>query len=131
MKKVIILAVLTATVFYLAACGGMVTVGSFKSNIYTQEEFDEAVAVVQDYFKGFEGCTMKEIKYAGDDATEQEAQAQGMDANQVIVLESTFETDGENHENGLEPNKTYEGYKWILTRPASGAAWEHKDHGYG
>ena len=39
-------------------------------------------------------------------------------------------TDGENHENGLEPNNTYEDYKWILTRNSSAELWEHKDHGY-
>ena len=131
MKKLIVLAVALAAVFCLASCSGMVTVGAFKSNIYTQEEFDEAVAVVQEYFKDFEGCTMKEIAYAGDEAAEAEAEAQGMDFNQVIVLTSKFETDSEDHENGLEPDTTYEDYKWILTRSDTGAPWEHKDHGYG
>ena len=46
-------------------------------------------------------------------------ESQDLAPEQVMVLVSTFTTDSENHENGLEPNNTYEDYKWILTRNSS------------
>ena len=132
MKKLIVLLIAAVTVLCLASCDGMVSVEGLKSNVYTQEDYDEAVAVMQSYFKdNFEGCTLKEVKYAGDDESELEAEAQGLAFDQVMVLLTKFETDEEDHENGLEPGKTYEDYKWIMTRPMAGAPWEHKDHGYG
>ena len=130
MRKLAALIVVAFTVFCLVACDGMTSVGSFKSDIFTQEEFDDAVAAMQTYFENFEGCTLKEINYAGDETIEKEAELRGLDPNQVMVLKSTFETDDEDHNNGLEPGKTYEDYMWIFTREAPGASWEHQDHGY-
>jgi len=60
-----------------------------------------------------------------------EADARGLAPEEVIVLTSTFETDGENHNNGLNPNYTYEDYTWTLTRDTSAGLWEVTDHGYG
>ena len=79
----------------------------------------------------FEGCTMKKIGYAGDAAVKAEADARGLAPEEVIVLTSTFETDGENHNNGLNPNYTYKDYTWTLTRHTSAGLWEVTDHGYG
>ena len=53
------------------------------------------------------------------------ADARGLAPEQIIVLTSAFETDGTSREDGLEPNKTYEDYRWILTRETSSAPfWE-------
>ena len=100
-----------------------------KSDIHTQEEYQEAAWAALDYFDNFKGCYMSEIKYAGDDETKAEAEAQGLDPKDIIVLDSTFETDERGGDGSLEPNTTYEHYKWIIVRDNSGN-WVHKDHGY-
>lgn len=74
---------------------------------------------------------MKKIGYAGDAAVKTEAEARGLAPEEVIVLTSTFETDGENHNNGLNPSYTYKDYTWTLTRHTSAGLWEVTDHGYG
>ena len=132
MKKLIIGVMLTIAVLCLAACGGSsVKVGSFSSLIFDSDEYDDAVQEVFTYFDSFEGCTMTEIGYAGDDAVRAEAKARGLAPEQVMVLTSTFTTDSEDHQNGLEPDHTYEDFKWILTRNTSAEPWNHEDHGYG
>ena len=132
MKKLMIGMMLTISVLCLAACGGSsIKVGSFSSLIFDSGEYDDAVQEVFTYFDSFEGCTMKEIGYAGDDAVRAEAKARGLAPEQVMVLTSTFTTDSEDHQNGLEPDHTYEDYKWILTRNTSAEPWNHEDHGYG
>lgn len=131
MKKLIIGMMLTIAVLCLAACGGStVKVGSFSSLIFESDEYDDAVQEVFTYFDSFEGCTMTEIGYAGDDVVRAEAEARGLAPEQVMVLTSTFTTDSEDHQNGLEPDYTYEDYKWILTRNTSAEPWNHEDHGY-
>lgn len=130
MKKITAIVLLMAMVFSLAGCGNSVSIGAFSSKYFNGDDYDAAVQEVMTYFKGFEGCTMKKIGYAGDEAVKAEAESRGLAPEQVMVLVSTFTTDGENHENGLEPNNTYEDYKWILTRNSSAELWEHKDHGY-
>jgi hypothetical protein len=89
-----------------------------------------AAPFILDLFQ-FEGCTLKKIGYAGDAAVKSEAEARGLAPEEVIVLTSTFETDGENHNNGLNPNYTYKDYTWTLTRHTSAGLWEVTDHGYG
>ena len=132
MRKLIIGMMLTIAVLCLAACGGSsVKVGPFSSLIFDSGEYDDAVQEVFTYFNSFEGCTMTEIGYAGDDAVRAEAEARGLAPEQVMVLTSTFTTDSEDHQNGLEPDHTYEDYKWILTRNTSAEPWNHEDHGYG
>ena len=128
MKKITAIVLLMAMVFSLAGCGNSVSIGAFSSKYFNGDDYDAAVQEVMTYFKGFEGCTMKKIGYAGDEAVKAEAESRGLAPEQVMVLVSTFTTDGENHENGLEPNNTYEDYKWILTRNSSAELWEHKDH---
>ena len=114
MKKLIIGVMLTIAVLCLAACGGSsVKVGSFSSRYFNGDDYDNAVQEVFTYFSDWEGCTMTEIGYAGDDAVKAEAEIRGLAPEQVMVLTSTFTTDGEDHQNGLEPNYTYEDYKWI------------------
>ncbi len=131
MKKTLICLILVLSVLCMAGCGDAVKVGSFKSAIYNADEFQDAVNAVLEYFNGFEGCTMKEIRYAGDDTVKAESEARGVPSDRIIVLESTFTTDSKNHENGLEPDFTYENYQWTFTRDFTGGPWNHLDHGYG
>ncbi len=130
MKKTIACIVLLGLLLSLSACSGAVSIGPFSSLIFNADDYEAATQEVMNYFKNFEGCTLKKIDYAGDDAVRAEAEARGLAPEQVMVLTSAFTTDGTDRHNGLEPNHTYENYKWILTRASTVDLWEHTDHGY-
>ena len=119
MKKLVMVFVLLALVLSLAGCGNSVSVGGFSSKYLDSEEYDAAVQELMTHFKDLSGCTLKKVEYAGDKEVKAEAEARGLATEQIIVLTSTFETDGTSREDGLEPNKTYEDYRWILTRLTS------------
>ena len=131
MKRIAAFFVLLVVLFGLAGCGDAVSVGGFSSKYMNNDDYEAAVQEVMTYFRSFEGCTMKKIGYAGDAVVKAEADARGLAPEEVIVLTSTFETDGENHNNGLNPNYTYEDYTWTLTRDTTAGLWEVTDHGYG
>jgi hypothetical protein len=119
----------------LVGCGGGVTVGGFSSKYIDSDDYDEAVQQFMTEFEsmaGFEGCTLKKVGYAGDQAVKAEADAQGLAPERVIVLTTTFETDGEDHGNGLEPNHTYDDYTCVMTRLSSADIfWEIAEFGNG
>ena len=120
---------LSVILLVLVACGSSVTVGSFSSLYHDSDDYDSAVQELMTYLNGLDGCTVKEIGYAGDKVVKKEADSRGKAVEQIIVLTSTFETGDKKDQNGLEPNHSYENYTWILTRPTSDAFWEITDHG--
>ena len=130
MKKLTVFTCLLLILLILAGCGGAVTVGGFSSKYMNSDDYDAAVEEVLTCFKEYEGCTVKKIEYAGDAAVKAEADSRGLAPEQIIVLTSTFETDDKEHDTVFEPNQTYEGYKWILTRGTSADLWEVTDRGY-
>jgi len=102
-----------------------------ESEVYTQEDYEQACAVAFRYFKGFRGCTMTEIRYAGDDELDAMKEwAKEYSTDEVIILESDFTTDGKGGDGSLNPNSSYTDWMWILARDKNGR-WKHKDHGYG
>ena len=131
MKRIAAFIVLLVVLLGLAGCGDAVSVGGFSSKYMNNDDYEAAVQEVMTYFSSFEGCTLKKVGYAGDAVVKAEADARGLAPEEVIVLTSTFETDGENHNNGLNPNYTYEDYTWTLTRDTTAGLWEVTDHGYG
>ena len=134
MKKLIAVALALVCVFNLAACGGNVNhakITDYTSEIYTDAEIERAIDVAIRYFrKNFEGCTLTEITYLGDDQLDgwQEF-AERNHADDVIVLVSTFDVGASGGDGSLNPNSTYTNWKWILAR-TNGGTWEHIDHGY-
>ena len=131
MKRIAAFIVLLVVLLGLAGCGDAVSVGGFSSKYMNSDDYEAAVQEMMTYFNSFEGCTLNKVGYAGDAVVKAEADARGLAPEEVIVLTSTFETDGENHNNGLNPNYTYEDYTWTLTRDTSAGLWEVTDHGYG
>ncbi len=135
-RRIYLLVVSAIMIFSLCACSGAGKTADCKiipieSNIYTQKDYEEAYQVVFDYFKGFTGCNMTEIKYAGDDyADAMKEWAENYGVDEVILLTSTFDTDSRGGDGSLNPNDTYIGWEWILARDKDGK-WQHKDHGYG
>ena len=102
-----------------------------ESEVYTQEDYERACSAAFRYFKGFRGCTMTRIRYAGDDELDAMKEwAKEYGADEVIILESDFTTDDKGGDGSLDPNSTYTDWMWILARDKNGR-WKHKDHGYG
>ena len=119
----------------LCACGGNVknaVIVPVQSEIYTEEEIDGAVKTAVNYFsREFSGCTLKEIQYIGDEKAESFREwAEQYDADDAIILTSTFDVDASGGDGSLNPNSTYTNWQWILVRDGKGS-WRHVTHGYG
>ena len=102
-----------------------------ESHIYTKKEINNAIKVTTEYFKeNFDGCTLNEIYYSGDEYSQgYQDWANRNNADEVIVLLSTFKTGKKGGDGSLNPNDTYSNWNWILVRTDKGK-WVHVDHGY-
>lgn len=99
------------------------------SEIYSDEDINDAIDTVKDYFKdNFDGCTLLTLSYT-DDKEEFAEWAEQKEADEAIVLYSSFYVSRNGGDGSLNQDYTYEGWNWILTRD-KGDAWRHADHGY-
>lgn len=101
------------------------------SEIYSDSDIEAAFQAVKDYFESeFDGCTLTELSYPGDTcADEFHEWAEQYDADEAIVILSSFDVDSSGGDGSLNPDSTYDDWNWILIRN-DGGAWEHVDHGY-
>lgn len=134
MKKVLSSVLLSVFVLSLVSCNDNsknVKITDFKSEIYSDAEIESAIDIIVDYFNiFFEGCTLTEITYLGDDNLDDWQEfAERNSADDVIVLVSSFDVDSSGGDGSLNPNSTYTDWKWILVR-TDGGEWRHVDHGY-
>lgn len=137
MKKIAAAVICLAVCAALAACGGRKTEGlkisMEKSGLYSEDDIYSAIQTIVDEFnRDWNGCTLTEISYAGDERTAAEAETRAEDypGCEVIVLTSSFDVDSSGGDGSLEANTTYEDWSWILVRE-KGGKWRHVDHGYG
>lgn len=132
MKKIISALMCIAMLFGLCACGNIVNVKSqnVNSKVYTQQEIDEAANVVKKYFfTYFGGCNLQELYYAGDDSLSLNQDfAERNNADQVIVLNSSFYVEKAHKHDSLSEGSTYH-WHWILVRK-NGGSWVNVSHGY-
>lgn len=134
MKKTMVSFLMFICLFGLTACSGNVDdvkIIESTSEIYTDAEIQSAIDVTINYFKqNFKGCTLTEITYLGDDKLENfQEYADLNNADDVIVLISSFETGAFGSNGSLNSFDTYNNWEWILTRTDNGE-WVHFDHGY-
>lgn len=133
MKKAFIALMLCISLLLLCACGDVsdVKVLPYESEMYTDAEIEEAIDVTKDYFKKhFDGCKLLEITYAGDERTTAEKEfASRHNADELIVLLSSYYVSPTGGDGSLNQDSTYDGWCWILVRN-NGGKWRHVDHGY-
>lgn len=134
MKKLITSVFALFLALSLVACDGnvnQVKITDYSSEIYSDAEIESAIDVAIDYFnQNFEGCTLTEITYLGDDQLDDWQEfVERNNADDVIVLISTFEVDASGGDGSLNPNSTYTDWNWVLVR-TDGGQWKHVDHGY-
>ena len=94
-----------------------VKVRTIYSDIYTEEEIQEAIDVIKKEFsKDWKGCTLKEIYYAGDDKALFISYAKQYQGEEAIVLKTNFHTNYFAWKIGLNSNCDYEDYQWIFDK---------------
>ena len=121
-------------IFSLSGCGGNVkdvNIKEVESKYYTSNEINSAIeTIIKEFDKEWDGCTLNEIYYAGDSMSKDyQDWADRNNADEVIVLLSSFEVDSSGGDGSLNPNSTYDGWLWILVRNTDGQ-WKHVDHGF-
>ena len=134
MKKTVCVIMCFLTMLCFVSCGGNVRNARTRevaSELYSQKEINAAIRTIKmDFAIDWSGCTLTEIYYAGDDYTKRYQDfADRNNADDVIVLLSTFTVDSSGGDGSLIPNYTYEKWGWILVRN-KGGHWKHVDHGY-
>ena len=134
MKRIAAICLLLSMAFGLCACSGTVKsvqTHSVPSELYSQSDVDSAIEEIKREFSAnWKGCTLTEIYYAGDDISKAHQDwADRNNADEVIVLLSSFDVDSSGGDGSLNPNSTYEELMWILVRSDKGP-WKHVDHGY-
>ncbi len=134
MKKAIGAILCLLLVLCLSACGGKVSdakTHNVESETYSQQDIASAIDVIKKEFKrNWKGCTLTEIYYAGDDRSKDHQEwADRNNADEVLVLLSSFSVDASGGDGSLNPNSTYDNWMWILVR-TNGGQWRHVDHGY-
>ena len=134
MKRTIGFLACMVLTFSLCACGGNVKnvkIVDVESALYTSDDINSAIETIEKEFDNdWKGCTLNEIYYAGDETSKDYHDwADRHDADDVIVLLSSFDVDGSGGDGSLNPNSTYDNWMWILVRTNDGN-WKHVDHGY-
>lgn len=139
MKRIIALSLCIFTFLGFYGCTPIngvvrnVKVEKVDSEIYSEEDINKAIKVVEEYFiKNFGGCRLEKIAYAGDERTKSEKQYRSEHSendDEVIVLISNFYVYPNGGDGSLSTDSTYTNWNWILERKPNGD-WEHIDHGY-
>lgn len=134
MKRIFCLLICLVLILSFCACSGNikeVKTQEVDSEIYSQEDIALAIETIKKEFKdGWNGCTLTELYYAGDKTSnDYQDWADRNNANNVIVLLSSFDVDSSGGDGSLNPNSTYDNWMWILVRTDAGK-WKHVDHGY-
>ena len=133
MRKTLLLPLCAAMLLTLAACGSVKNVRTEEvaSELYSQKDIDSAIGVIKkEFVQNWDGCTLTEISYAGDEVSENHREwAERNDADEVIVLTSSFDVAEQGASPSLDPGNTYTRWMWILVR-TDGGTWRHVDHGY-
>lgn len=104
------------------------------SALYDEKLIGAAFDVVEQKFsEGFAGCTLLELRYDADvenkygDETMRYWQEH---QQELLILESSFRTDGTVAGSGFTPDQTYNNWQWQLVRTENGTDWEIIGWGY-
>ena len=106
-----------------------------KSALYTQKELYDAMLAVKCRFASFAGCELHCIRYAGDEANNEEnlawlnSLADGADYTQIAEFLTDFHSPDEDGPYAWERDSEYRDYQWWLARAKDGG-WEIVSWGY-
>ena len=99
-----------------------------KSEIYTQEDLEEAAIQIKCQFASWEGCEMHSLRYAGDECNTEEnikwLNSMDEDAGYIEVCEFLCSFHSPEEGSGAwEPDHEYENYQFWLARTEDGG-WQ-------
>jgi hypothetical protein len=143
MKKMIFSLCLVLVVFSLAACKQVgktnnVVVSIEKSNKFSEEEINDVINSVKIKFKDFEGCNLTKLWYDEEKSNKAiegylingKGSVNGVKAENVVILLSSFDVDSTGGDGSFSPNSTYSYWNWILIRDSKTGKWKVDDWGY-
>lgn len=142
MKKYSLSVICVVLFALLAGCGSKetsnITVDYGDSVVYTEQDMDDAIKVIEEMIGSWEGCELHSISYSSDDVCTDEKNLSWMNdlekANdndlaftQCIMFDSSF---GSPKEGGgaWEPDTEYT-WSWWLAR-SDGGEWKLMTWGY-
>ena len=132
MKKLISFLLLTVLLFTFSACGKVSEAKErdVPSEMYSEDDIASAISTIKREFIFWDDCTLLEIYYAGDELTKEcQEWAERYDADEAIVLMSSFYVGKDRRDVSLNQDSTYKNWNWILVR-TGGGRWKHVDHGF-
>ena len=107
-----------------------------SSEIYTQDDLDDAVIQIKCKFASLPGCELKSIRYAGDEAASKENLKRmneidsGAKYTQVVEFLMDFHSPEDTSDTTLNSDYDYTDYQWWLAR-TDDSGWEIVSFGYG
>ena len=117
------------------ADAGRAAIDYGASELFTQADMDEAIALIEAEFANWAGCELHSIRYAGDDASSAEYLSllnddtdEGEAFTECIEFLSDFHSPVE-AVGAWEPDTEYTDYQWWLAR-SEGGAWTLMGWGY-
>ena len=151
-KTMLYLISASVMIFVMSACGTKTTgpapevaIDLGSSSLYTQEELNTAILLIKDKFATFAGCELHSIRYAGDNANNEEnlewlnslrevrsnipPEDVGKQYVQVAEFLSNFHSPVEEGPYAWEIDMEYKDYQWWLGRLEDGR-WEIVSWGY-
>ena len=135
-KKILVfLPVLIILLLYILPKGGDVRIARREigeSTHFTTEDIESAMQIAQQHFdRHFEGCTLLTLTYE-EVFSDRLASgwAANYDAEEAIVLYSSFWVDKKGGDGSFNPSSLYTKWQWILTRN-NGEKWKLQTWGYG
>ena len=132
-KQIVALLLALLLILSLAACGktqGYTVIVPYDAH-YSEKEIRAAMHVAARYFEQeFDGCTLLSLAYDESKVKDAEPEwAAQYDADEAIVLLSSFHVDGSGGDGSLNANSDYTDWQWILVRNGGGK-WALKTWGY-
>ena len=151
-KTMLCLMSASVMIFVMSACGTKTTgpapevaIDLGSSSLYTQEELNDAILLIKDKFAAFTGCELHSIRYAGDDANNEEnlewlnslrevrsnipPEDVGKQYVQVAEFLSDFHSPVEDGDYAWNQDMEYTDFQWWLARLEDGR-WEIVSWGY-
>ena len=100
-----------------------------QSSVYSESDIADAMDAVEKEFKrSFGGCTLTDLWYDKERSEPKSDEwAAEYHADESIVLRTRFDVSSA---EGLNPNSTYDDYRWVLVRK-TGGPWQLKTWGQG
>lgn len=137
MKKKFMLTLLIICVYcvLLISCNGdssKADVDLGSSRLFTQEELEGAVSCIKREFRGFNGCTMLNLRY-DEEETKKAGPQWAKDAERkgrVAIFLSDFETGSSGGDGSMEPNSKYPDWQWIVIKDKTTGEWQVLTSGY-